>query len=83
MRESLDYLIVDDECDCGRESFGVRDAWFPEQDHHLQAWVDARSADGETTLGLLLESEGRLKYPDIYTPNHGRLPTAEDIVVLP
>lgn len=83
MRESLDYLIVDGECDCGCDSFGVRDTRFPAQDHHLQSWVDARSADGETTLGLLLGSEGRLKYLDIYTPNQGRLPKAEDLVVLP
>jgi hypothetical protein len=83
MRESLDYLIVSDECDCGCESFGVRDTRFPEQDHHLQAWVDARSADGVTTLGLLLGSDGRLKYLDIYTPNQGRLPNAEDLEILP
>jgi hypothetical protein len=25
MRESLDYLIVDDDCDWGCDSFGVRD----------------------------------------------------------
>ena len=83
MRESLDYLVVVDECDCGCESFGVRDTRFPEQDHHLRSWVDARSTDGETTLGLLLGSEGRLKYLDIYTPNQGRLPKAEDLLVLP
>lgn len=83
LRESLDYLIVDDECDCGCESFGVRDTRFPEQDHHLQSWVDATSADGQTTLGLLLGSEGRLKYLDIYTPDQGLLPEAEDLVVLP
>ncbi len=82
VRESLDYLVVDDECDCGCESFGVRDTRFPVQDHRLQPWVDARSADGETTLGLLLGSEGRLKYLDIYTPSQGRLPKAEDLVVL-
>jgi len=83
MRESLDYLIVDDECDCGCDSFGLRDTRFPEQNHHLQSWVDAESADGETTLGLLLGSEGRLKYLDIYMPDQGRLPQAEDLVVLP
>jgi hypothetical protein len=82
MRESLDYLVVDDECDCGCESIGVRDTRFPEQDHHLQSWVDATSADGETTIGLLLGSGGRLKYLDIYMPNQGRLPKAEDLVVL-
>ena len=43
----------------------------------------AQSTDGEKTLGLLLGSEGRLKYLDIYTPNHGRLPNAEDLFVLP
>jgi hypothetical protein len=83
IRESLDYLVVDDECDCGCASFGVRDIRFPEQDHHLQSWVDARSTDGETTLGLLLGSEGRLRYLDIYTPNKGRLPNAEDLEILP
>jgi hypothetical protein len=83
IRESLQYLVVDDECDCGCESFGVRDTRFPQQDHHLQAWVDARSVDGVTTLGLLLGSEGRLKYLDIYTPNQGRLPSAEDLEILP
>jgi len=83
IRESLDYLVVDDECGCGCESFGVRDTRFPEQDHHLQSWVDARSVDGVTTLGLLLGSEGRLKYLDIYTPNQGRLPSPEDLEILP
>lgn len=83
VRDSLDYLVVDDECDCGCESFGVRDTRFPQQDHHLQSWVDGRSADGVTTLGLLLGSDGRLKYLDIYTPNQGRLPTAEDLEILP
>ena len=83
MRESLDYPVVDDECDCGCESFGVRDTRFPKQTHRLQSWVDARSTDGETTLGLLLGSEGRLKYLDIYAPNQGRLPTAEDLEILP
>lgn len=83
VQESLDYLVVDDECDCGCESFGVRDTRFPEQDHHLQSWVDARSVDGETTLALMLGSEGRLKYLDIYTPNQGRLPEAEDLEILP
>ena len=82
-RESLDYLVVNDECDCGCESFGVRDTRFPEQEHNLQSWVDARSTDGVTTLGLLLGSEGRLKYLDIYEPNQGRLPSAEDLEVLP
>src|SRR3954451_5485744 len=75
LRESLAHLVVDDQCDCGCESFGVRDTRFPEQDHHLVSWVDARSSDGQTTLGLLLGSEGRLKYLDIYTPNQGRLPS--------
>jgi hypothetical protein len=83
MRESLAHLVVDDECDCGCESFGVRDTRFPEQDHRLQSWVDARSTDGLTTLGLLLGSEGRLKCLDIYTPNRGRLPRPEDIQILP
>lgn len=83
IRESLDYLVVDDECGCGCESVGVRDTRFPEQDHHLQSWVDARSVDGVTTLGLLLGSEGRLKYLDIYTPNQGRLPSPEDLEILP
>ena len=83
LRESLDYLVVDDECDCGCESFGVRDTRFPQQDHHLESWVDARSAGGETTLGLLLGAEGRLKYLDIYTPNQGRLPKVEDLEILP
>ena len=54
--ESLDYLVVDDECDCGCGSFGVRDTRFPEQEHNLQSWVEARSTDGVTTLGLLLGS---------------------------
>jgi len=36
-----------------------------------------------TTLGLLLGSEGRLKYLDIYTPNQGRLPSPEDLEILP
>jgi hypothetical protein len=83
MRESLDYLVVDDECDCGCESLGLRDTRFPEQDHRLQSWVDARSLDGETTMGLLLGADGRLKYLDIYTPNQGRLPSADDLEVLP
>lgn len=83
MRESVDFLVVDDECDCGCDSFGVRDTRFPEQDHHLQSWVDARSTDGETTLGVLLGREGRLKYLDIYMPNQGRLPDAEDLEILP
>lgn len=83
IRESLPYLVVDDECDCGCDSFGVRDTRHPKQDHHLQSWVDARSRDGKTELGLLLGSEGRLKYLDIYMPNHGKLPDADDLIVLP
>jgi hypothetical protein len=83
IRESLGFLVVDEECDCGCGSFGVRDTRFPEQDHHLQSWVDATSTDGETTLGLLLGSDGRLKYLDIYIPNQGQLPKADDLVVLP
>jgi hypothetical protein len=83
LQESLDYLVVDDACDCGCESFGVHDTRYPEQDHHLQSWVDARSVDGVTTLGLLLGPQGRLKYLDIYTPNMARLPDAEDLEVLP
>lgn len=83
LAESVDFLVVHDECDCGCDSFGVRDTRFPEQDHHLQSWMDARSTDGQTTIGLLSGSEGRLKYVDIYMPNHGRLPNAEDLQVLP
>lgn len=83
MRESLAHVVVNNECDCGCESFGVRDTRFAEQDHHLQSWVDATSSDGQTTLGLLLGSKGRLKYLDIYTPNQGRLPSAEDLEILP
>lgn len=83
IRESLAYLVVDDVCDCGCESFGVRDTRYPEQDHHLQAWVDARSRDGHTELGLLLGPKGRLKYLDIHVPDHGKLPDADDLVVLP
>jgi len=82
-RESLPHLVVDEECDCGCGSFGVRDPRYPLQDHHLQSWVDARSRDGATELGLLLGSDGRIKYLDIYMPNQGKLPDAKDLEVLP
>lgn len=83
VRASLDHLVVDNECDCGCESFGVRDTRFPDQDHHMRSWVDAKSVDGATILGLLLGSDGRLKYLDIYAPDQGRLPNAENLEILP
>jgi len=45
--------------------------------------VDAGSVDGVTTLGSFGFREGRLKYLDIYTPNQGRLPSPEDLEILP
>lgn len=81
--ESLPFVIVDDECDCGCDGFGVRDPHYPRQDYHLRSWVDAMSRDGTTELGLLLGSDGRIKYLDIYRTDHGKLPDAKDLEVLP
>ena len=82
MQESLDFVIVDDECDCGCDSLRERDTRFPEQDHTCSHGF-TRSSGGATTRGLVLGSDGRWKYLAIYTPNQGRLPSAEDLEIRP
>ncbi len=37
IRESLPYLVDDDECDCGCESFGIRDTRSPVATAHDRA----------------------------------------------